>query len=50
MFRSFACEEFALKLLLGRGQLDARFAAPIPFRHRGILLIQKLEEVGSFGQ
>jgi len=50
MFRSFTCDEYAFKLPLSGGQLDARFSTPIPFRPRGILLIQGLEEVGSFVQ
>jgi len=48
MFRLFICDEFAFKFPLGRGQLDARFFAPIPFRHRDILLIQRLKESSSF--
>ena len=48
MFRLFACDEYAFKLLLDGGQLDARFSAPRPFRRWGIFAIQGLKEGGSF--
>jgi len=43
--------ELGLKFTLGKGQLYARLSAPIPFRYRGIFLVQGAEEVGPlFGQ
>ncbi len=43
--------ELGLKFTLGMGQLYARLSAPIPFRYRGIFLVQGAEEVGPlFGQ